>query len=328
MEADIDPVLVTARDEAAEKFMGKPGVNGVGIGTKTVGGRRSGATSVRVYVTRKRPSQYLASGTELPRSIRVKGRTVPVDVVQAGPFYPLHLLSRADETRSLAGAVTEDAYPDRYRPVPFGVSIAHEDVTAGTVGCLVTDNTDGSTVVLSNNHVFANSNLASIGDPIVQPGPADGGDVGPDTVAHLKRYVEIEFGPINYADAAIATPVGAGTFVNQSPGGVIDPISAQHRPVGLLFAGDCSGMILACSASRVASLLDVSFPNGFVVPKRHMLVEKVSRTTGWTVSSISDIGLKMNVRFPGGVAIFGDLLMMERFGHGGDSGSIIVQAEA
>ena len=251
MESDIDPVLVAARDQAAEKFMGKPSVNGVGIGAKTVAGRRSGVTSVRVYVTRKRPSQYLASGTELPRSIRVKGRTVPVDVVQAGPFYPLPLLSRADETRSLAGAATEDAYPDRYRPVPFGVSIAHQDVTAGTVACLVTDNTDGSTVVLSNNHVFADSNRAEIGDPIVQPGPADDGEVGPDTVAHLKRYVEIRTGAINYADAAIATPVGVGTFVNQSPDGVIDPISSHHRPVGLLFAGDCSGMILACSASRV-----------------------------------------------------------------------------
>ena len=328
MEADIDPVLVAARDHVVEKYMGRPGVNGVGIGAKTVAGRRSGVTSIRVYVTRKRPSQYLPAGTELPRSIRVKGRTVAIDVVQAGPFFPLHLLSRADETRSLAGAATEDAYPHRYRPVPFGVSIAHQDVTAGTVGCLVTDNTDGSTVVLSNNHVLANSNLAEIGDPIVQPGPADQGIVGPDTVAHLKRYVEIKIGTINYADAAIATPVGVGTFVNESPEGVINPISSQHQPVGLLFAGDCSGMILACSASRIASLLDVSFPNGFVVPSAYMLVEKVGRTTGWTVSSISDIGLEMKVAFPGGVATFGDLFMMERFGHAGDSGSIIVQAEA
>lgn len=328
MEADIDPVLVAARDQAAKKYMGKPGVNGVGIGAKTVAGRRSGVTSVRIYVTRKRPSQYLPASTELPRSIRVKGSTVPVDVVQAGPFHALHLLSRADETRTSSGAAAEDAYPHRYRPVPFGVSIAHEDVTAGTVSCLVTDNTDGSTVVLSNNHVLADSNRASIGDPIVQPGPADGGIVGADTVAHLKRYVEIKLGPINYADAAIATPVDVGTFVNQSPEGVIDPISSEHRPVGLLFAGDCSGMILACNASRVASLLDVSFPNGFAVPREGMLVEKVGRTTGWTVSSISDIGLVMSVHFPGGVARFGDLFMMERFGHAGDSGSIILQAEA
>ena len=42
-------------------------------------------------------------------------------------------------------------------------------------GGLVRDKQSEDTVILSNNHVLANSNNASIGDTILQPGTADGG---------------------------------------------------------------------------------------------------------------------------------------------------------
>src|SRR5438309_2051812 len=46
----------------------------------------------------------------------------------------------------------------------------------------------GRRVVLSNNHILANSNAARIGDPILQPGPADAG-TRDDTIATLERFV-------------------------------------------------------------------------------------------------------------------------------------------
>ncbi len=73
---------------------------------------------------------------------------IPTDVVQTGRIRALQLPT------------------ERHRPAPGGVSIGHHEITAGTFGCLVRKN--GHTLILSNNHVLANSNDAQIGDPILR----------------------------------------------------------------------------------------------------------------------------------------------------------------
>src|SRR6266581_984976 len=62
----------------------------------------------------------------------------------------------------------------RQRPAPPGFSVGHPAITAGTIGARVRDAV-GRVYILSNNHVLANSNGATIGDPEYQPGPFDGG---------------------------------------------------------------------------------------------------------------------------------------------------------
>ena len=89
------------------------------------------------------------------------------------------------------------------RPVPCGVSIGHYQVTAGTLGCMVR-HSNGRNYILSNNHVLANSNSASQGDPIYQPGPCDGGSSG-STIANLSSWVDL-VGGTNLIDAALAEP--------------------------------------------------------------------------------------------------------------------------
>ena len=44
---------------------------------------------------------------------------------------------------------------------------------------MVVDRTTGERFLLSNNHVFANSNEASQGDAIIQPAKLDGGQIQP-----------------------------------------------------------------------------------------------------------------------------------------------------
>ena len=90
------------------------------------------------------------------------------------------------------------------RPVPTGVSTGHPDITAGTIGCRVTDGT--CVYALSNNHVYANENLASIGDPVIQPGTYDGGTSPADDIGTLEDFEPIVFHPQanNKIDAAIA----------------------------------------------------------------------------------------------------------------------------
>jgi len=91
----------------------------------------------------------------------------------------------------------------RYRPAPIGVSTGHPDITAGTIGCRVTDGTN--VYALSNNHVYANSNEASIGDNVLQPGSFDGGTDPGDAIGTLFDFEEIDFDfGDNTIDAAIA----------------------------------------------------------------------------------------------------------------------------
>ncbi|MHC4369609.1 MAG: fibronectin type III domain-containing protein, partial [Planctomycetota bacterium] len=88
------------------------------------------------------------------------------------------------------------------RPAPIGVSTGHPNITAGTIGCRVTDGT--RVYALSNNHVYANQNNASRGDNVLQPGTADGGEDPRDKIGTLSDFVPIKWSGTNEVDAAIA----------------------------------------------------------------------------------------------------------------------------
>src|SRR6266550_2073181 len=147
------------------------------------------------------------------------------------------------------------AYSDptqRQRPAPTGFSVGHPSITAGTIGARVRDAL-GHVYILSNNHVLANSNNATIGDPEYQPGPFDGGTAA-DQIATLTDFQTISFATngSNTIDAAIAlsseavldnaTPADEGygmpnsTIYGDADGdGLFD--DSNLNPVALLFAG-------------------------------------------------------------------------------------------
>ena len=76
----------------------------------------------------------------------------------------------------------------RLSPTPCGVSIGHAGITTGTLGCLV--DTPAGRCMLSNNHILAVSNTASLGDDILQPGPGD--CPNSDTPARIARLTDFE----------------------------------------------------------------------------------------------------------------------------------------
>src|SRR5690606_5897930 len=80
--------------------------------------------------------------------------------------------------------------------------IAHAAVTAGTLGAFVT--VDGVLHALSNYHVLVGSPSAEVGDPVLQPGPADGGQDPRDRVGTLAGLVGLERGKVSTVDAAVA----------------------------------------------------------------------------------------------------------------------------
>jgi hypothetical protein len=179
----------------------------------------------------------------------------------------------------------------RVRPLRPGLSVAHESVTAGTLGGFV--RTASGLAILSNNHVLAASNAASPGDAVLQPGPADGGTTG-DRVATLTAFEPMVPGRANLVDAAVAV---LGQGVDADPGDL---------PGGPL-------------AGPIPPVLDVDPDEA---------VEKIGRTTGLTAGRITAVEVDgVAVQYDDAVYRFDDQIEIEgrsaAFSAGGDSGSVI-----
>lgn len=175
------------------------------------------------------------------------------------------------------------------RPVPIGVSTGHPDITAGTIGARVISG--NNVFALSNNHVYANENQAGNHDPVLQPGPFDGGSVATDVIGTLADFEPIWFnGQPNTIDAAIAAST-TGQLGNATPAG------GYGTPAP-----------------------------GTVAASVNLTVMKYGRTTGETKGRVQGINGIVNVGYDSGVALFTGQIIIGGggFSAGGDSGSLIV----
>ena len=158
----------------------------------------------------------------IPTEIDVDGTPCLTDVVQAQAV----LMNASGEP----GALQE-----KYRPLLFGcgVSNLHDPrPDAGTLGAIVRDNTDGTTGILSANHVIADNNGAPTGDPIYQPAELDWTreeEARTTTIGRLKRFVRIT-GGATAVDAAIAQ-VNEGIRAQRNYNGIelAPPSEARRR---------------------------------------------------------------------------------------------------
>ncbi|SEF00641.1 hypothetical protein [Ruania alba] len=135
----------------------------------------------------------------------------------------------------------------RIRPLRPGLSIAHEDVSAGTLGAFVTD-VDGSLFALSNWHVLAGSPRAESGDAVLQPGPADGGEQA-DRVGTLDMTVPLAPGQVATVDAALAR-LDETTVDSTYP---VGPVESATSAVGGERVGKI-GRTTAVTAGRVSAI--------------------------------------------------------------------------
>jgi hypothetical protein len=291
--------------KSAEKNLhSRPNVVATGIGYKLVREARTDELSIVCSVTRKLLSSELSPVEFVPAAID----GVVTDVVQTGRLHALQ------------------ARTDRHRPAPGGVSIGHRDITAGTLGCLVKRN--GETFILSNNHVLANSNDAEPGDPILQPGPIDGGQTAIDAIAVLENFVPIRFTgselPSECSTArtviaalnAICRGIGSRTRYSivslQAEDNFVD--AAIARPVSL---GDVADEILEIGVIRDAAEAALG-----------TAVRKSGRTTGLTSGEILQTDVTANVSYGAGrMARFTDQLLAGPMSQGGDSGSAVLDAD-
>ncbi len=179
------------------------------------------------------------------------------------------------------------------RPVPIGVSTGNEgECSAGTIGARVKK---GSNVyALSNNHVYALENEASIGSRVLQPGRYDTNCLNPyDHIGTLFAFVPIDFSgtPSNVVDAAIALS-STDKLGNATPAnGYGKPNSATVQPdIGLA-------------------------------------VQKYGRTTSLTKGTVTGINGTIKVSYSAGIATFVNQIVVQSikpFIKAGDSGSLLV----
>lgn len=262
---------IAAQESMTAEWMALEGVVGTAVGIDS-----HGDPVVTIYLTALGAARFPAT---------VQG--VPVQLRLTEPFRALGELPRT---------ATDDidrrgVFP---RPVPIGVSSGHGGVTAGTLGARVV--AGGRHFALGNNHVYANNNAGSPGDPLLQPGVADGGRAPDHTVATLHDFEPIAFCqgrlhcPWNRMDAAIAitTPDDVGSATPDDGYG-----TPRTTPVEATLG---------------------------------MAVQKYGRTTGLTRGRVTGINAVIDVSYRAGTARFEDQILIsgDGFSAGGDSGSLIV----
>ena len=283
-----------AYNTAAEKFLdpekrGATNVVGMGIGIKWKKGQPTGEPALVVLVTQKLEKDQVSKSDLVP----LKLAEMQTDVLEIG--YPF-----AGVREQLDSNIQTLAR--RIRPAEGGYSVGHFKITAGTIATCVYDILPSSGVgipnryyILSNNHVLANSNDASLGDPILQPGPFDGGENPADRIARLSRFIPITFEPPvprtlhnNFVDAAVAE----GQFHDLDREIYWTGYVRGWRPKAKVTVGT--------------------------------IVQKTGRTTNYTTGRITAVNATVDVNFGGGrTARFKDQIITTNMSSGGDSGSLV-----
>ncbi len=287
-------------------ILDKPNVLGVGIGYKVSGGRRTDELCVVTLVEKKMPPAGLAIEDLVPRELE----GVATDVVEVG-------LLRALQERT-----------DRWRPAPGGVSIGHFQITAGTLGAVVRDRTTGERLILSNNHVIANSNDANPGDPILQPGPADGGQVEADTLAQLVRFCPISFST-SPGDCALAESFASiGNTIAQILGSKHRLQPFQSNPAATNQVDGAVARPLS-DAEILDEILEIGTVEGSVPASLGMPVRKSGRTTGLSTGQVTVLDATVDISYGAGrSARFENQIVTTAMSQGGDSGSLLVSEES
>lgn len=315
--------------ENEDMLLERPNVVGVAIGSRFEKGVDTGEPCITTLVSTKFDKSFLSGDDIVEAELAcssVKGK-IKNDVVEVGEFFagnadtavaerPTGLKEKKYELKEppaaeflepgLAEVVTpfaagiSNTLKRRIRPVMGGFSVGHYKITAGTIGTCCYDLTafpgiPGKYYILSNNHVLANSNNAHVGDPILQPGPFDGGDPIRDRVAYLSRYITIKFRtptttPINYVDAAVAE-------------GDLQDLNRE-----VYWGGHIKDL--------------------YTAPKVNDIVQKTGRTTGFTTGKVTNINATVDVNYGSGhVARFRNQIITTRMSAPGDSGSIIMNRD-
>ncbi|MEQ8326952.1 MAG: hypothetical protein RH951_07325 [Parvibaculum sp.] len=291
----VQKAYATEVDKFLQPEKAPSNVVGMGYGVKWSNGEPTGKPALLALVSQKVDKEELTPGDMIPKKIG----DMQTDVLAIGqPF--------AGQAEPLE--VSAQLLARRARPASGGYSVGHKNITAGTIGTCVYDmvGSPGNPVgmpnhyyILSNNHVLANSNNASPGDAVLQPGPFDGGTDPTDRIAALSRFIPITFDPPvprflhrNLVDAAVAE-------------GQFHDLKREIHWVGHLRGWRPRAQV------AVGTVL-----------------HKTGRTTNYTTGRITTVNATIDVNYGGGrVARFRDQILTTPMSAGGDSGSLVADRD-
>lgn len=284
-----------------------PNVVGVGKGWKMTRGESTKDLSIVVLVSKKVPRQDLTRSELVPSKLG----SVSTDVIEVGD---IRFLKRTDYVR----------------PAPPGVSVGHYQISAGTFGAVARDRRTKELLILSNNHVLANSTdgrdgRAKIGDPILQPGPHDGGKKE-HLIGHLHRFIPLsrEFGASGCPHAAsieklanrcikTVRPHYRMMLQRQSPqGNLVD--AAVARPVD--------------PNAITHEILDIGPVKGIREAQIGMILRKSGRSSGLNSAEVKVVSTLMRVSLSAHESVlFDDQIVTGPMASPGDSGSLVLDQE-
>jgi len=267
-------------DSLREELHSKKNVVGVGIGEKWINGVNTGEEAILVFVKKKEDIIKLNKIDIIPSKIN----GIKTDVV------------------GKTGILKSFALKNRIRPVSPGYSCGNIRVTAGTIGGIFKD-WQGQTVILSNNHVLANTNNCVLNkDIIVQPGTADNGYWVKNIIGILKGYRQLVRGNTkSYNSADKKTIFG----YNLEDSAICKLNNQLEFDPNIPMIGKING-----------------FNDDLSVGTK---VQKTGRTTGYTTNKIIAINTSVIVSYGRGlVFLFKDQIMTSVMGAGGDSGSLLL----
>lgn len=284
-----------------------PNVVGVGKGWKMTRGESTQDLSVVVLVSKKVPRQELTRSELVPQKLG----TFSTDVIEVGD---IRFLSRTEFLR----------------PAPPGVSIGHYQISAGTFGAVVQDRRTKELLILSNNHVLANSTdgrdgRAKIGDPILQPGPHDGGKKE-HLIGHLHRFIPLsrEFGTSGCPQAA-----SVEKFANRC----LHAIRPNYRM--MLQRQNPQGNLVDAAVARplkpeliTPEIMDIGPVKGIREAQVGMKLVKSGRSSGFNSAEVKVVSTMMRVALSSQESVlFEDQIVTGPMASPGDSGSLVLDQE-
>ncbi|OAT82959.1 hypothetical protein [Desulfotomaculum copahuensis] len=285
-----------------------PHVTGAGYGLKNVGLERTKRPALIIFVEKKLPAAELRREQLVPDKIN----GLETDVIEIGRVRLLDMRS------------------GRERPARPGVSIGHYKITAGTFGAVVKDKSTGERLILSNNHILANATdgrdgRAQIGDPVLQPGPHDGGQAK-DRIAALLR-----FSPLLRSVQEIECPVAAAVV---RAGNLALRTIRPNYELKMLKRYQGANIIDAAVARPDdpglidEQIMEIGRLEGVAETEPGGAVRKSGRTSGLSEGTVTALGVTLEVEIgENDKGWFTDQVVSDMLSRPGDSGSLVLDTE-
>jgi len=289
---------------------------------------------IRIYVKKKIPEYQLKSNHIIPKTIH----GIETDIVEIGEV-------KAQSTTQY------------YRPLKFGTSVGHYDITAGTLSIPFKDN-NGNIYLSSNAHVLTpDPSLTTFNEKrILQPGPYDivGNKNDPKYLCGYYYYHKVLYPISGLSSNCLVGKLFTGTYnlfakllkrktrlyayvppmENTIDFALFKPIVPYddfldfnpdgNKFIGLLFAGSELSTIIC----KVKYMVELGFTplHDYGEAKLGDFVQKMGRTTQVTKGQITDESATVVVNYDTYNVEFTDVYVATAMSEPGDSGSSVFLA--